>query len=90
MAPLKQIERSATVGFCPLTAGRTLLAAGTVAGAIDGSFNTSATLDIFSLDLASGSEAPKLAGTVAAPERFNRLAWGAAPRDPASMPVSWA
>lgn len=87
MAPLKQIERSATVGFCP-TVGRPLLAAGTVAGAIDMSFSTSAVLEIFSLDFASGDEAPVLAGSVVVPERFNRLAWGTAPSEASHMPVS--
>ena len=87
MAPLKQVDRSATVGFCP-TVGRPLLAAGTVAGAIDMSFSTSAVLEIFSLDFASGEEAPVLAGSVVVPERFNRLAWGTAPSEATRMPVS--
>jgi protein transport protein SEC31 len=88
MAPLKQIDRSATVGFCPTPAGRSLLAAGTVAGAIDMSFSTNAVLEIFSLDFASGQEAPVLAGSIPVPERFNRLAWGVSPSDAIHMPVS--
>jgi protein transport protein SEC31 len=87
MAPLLSIDRSATVGFCPTAAGRALLAAGTVAGAIDMSFSTSAVLEIFSLDFASGQHAPTLAGSVPVPERFNRLAWGAAPSEATHMPV---
>lgn len=87
MAPLKQIERSATVGFCP-TGGRALLAAGTVAGTLDMSFSTNAVLEIFALDFASGEEAPVLAGSVPVSERFNRLAWGAAPSDTSRLPVS--
>lgn len=43
MPPLKQIDRSATVGFCPVAP---LLAAGTVAGAIDMSFSTNAMLEV--------------------------------------------
>lgn len=87
MAPLKQIERSATVGFCPTRDGRSLLAAGTVAGAIDMSFSTTAVLELFSLDFASGTEAPALAGSIPVPERFNRLTWGVAPSEASHMPV---
>ena len=87
MAPLKQVERASTVAFCP-AAGRLLLAAGTVAGAIDMSFSTSSVLEIFSLDLASGEPAPVLVGSVAVPERFNRLAWGVAPSEATRLPVS--
>lgn len=43
MVPLKQLDRSATVSFCP---GSSLLAAGTVAGAIDISFSTNSTLEV--------------------------------------------
>lgn len=64
------------------------MAAGTVAGAIDMSFNTSAALEIFSLDFASGAEAPQLVGSVPVPERFNRLVWGQSPSPQAHMPVS--
>ena len=50
MPALKKLDRSATVGFCP-HAG--LMAAGTVAGAIDQSFSTSSTLDVRSLTILS-------------------------------------
>ncbi len=43
MGALKLIERSATVGFCPTAP---LLAAGTVAGAIDMSFSTNSVLEV--------------------------------------------
>ena len=43
MPHLKQIERSATVGVCPTAP---LLAAGTVAGAIDMSFSTNSVLEV--------------------------------------------
>ncbi|PNH07174.1 Protein transport protein Sec31A [Tetrabaena socialis] len=70
---VKQIDRSATAAFCPHAP---FLAAGTVAGAIDISFSTSSVLELFSLDFASNAESLTPCGTVAAPERFNRLAWG--------------
>ena len=110
MPALKRLDRSATVAFCPQSG---LMAAGTVAGAIDMSFSTSSTLDVspssstcvsqplhqssgggrhdiglarsfqpgflaqvFALDFSTSSESLPVAGTVHAPERFNRLAWG--------------
>lgn len=39
------IDRSATVGWCPVQ-GPSLLACGTVAGAIDMSFSTSSVLEV--------------------------------------------
>lgn len=79
MACIKQIERSATVAFCP---SANLLAAGTVAGAIDMSFSTNSVLEVFGLDFSTGSAPPVLVGSVPVPERFNRIAW--APRAPES------
>jgi protein transport protein SEC31 len=55
MPHLKQIERSATVGFCP---GAPLLAAGTVAGAIDMSFSTNSVLEVRSAPLQRRDPAP--------------------------------
>ena len=43
MPVLKSVDRSATVAFCPVAP---LLAAGTVAGAIDMSFSTSSVLEV--------------------------------------------
>ncbi|EFJ51095.1 hypothetical protein VOLCADRAFT_120559 [Volvox carteri f. nagariensis] len=73
MPYLKQIDRSATGAFCPHAP---YLAAGTVAGAIDISFSTSSVLEIFPLDFSSTSDYLSPCGSIAAPERFNRFAWG--------------
>ncbi|GLC43098.1 hypothetical protein PLESTF_001202800 [Pleodorina starrii] len=73
MPYLKQVDRSATAAFCP---HGPYLAAGTVAGAIDISFSTSSVLEIFPLDFSNGTDYLTPCGSVAAPERFNRLAWG--------------
>jgi hypothetical protein len=43
-AMLKTLERSATVAWCPAAGG--LLAAGTVAGAIDPTFSTNSVLEV--------------------------------------------
>ncbi len=60
MAPLKALDRSATVAYCP---GSGLMAAGTVAGAIDMSFSTSSTLDVSAMIT---FDAPRCAGTCVA------------------------
>ncbi len=55
---LFEIERSATVSWCPSPSHGSLLAAGDVAGAIDLSFSSAAKLEI--IDTASGKERNKI------------------------------
>lgn len=52
------------------------MAAGTVAGAISDSFDATAHLEIFSLDLCSRKGDMPLLGSVRTSDRFHRLAWG--------------
>lgn len=72
-----QAKRSATVAWSPLSSHRGLIAVGTVANAIDDSFETTADLEILSIDFSpnSAKEMPSK-GTVKSSERFHRLAWG--------------
>ncbi|KAL0027638.1 hypothetical protein WJX79_004520 [Trebouxia sp. C0005] len=75
MASLKEAHRSAALAFSP---NASYLAAGTVAGAIDMSFSTTSTLEVFKLDFSSSSHELPLAGqAVNALERFHRLSWNA-------------
>ncbi|KAJ6831903.1 protein transport protein SEC31-like protein B [Iris pallida] len=78
MACIKSASRSALVAFAP---DAPYLAAGTMAGAVDLSFSSSANLEIFELDFHSDS--PELPVVASAPstERFNRLSWGRPPAD---------
>jgi len=70
---LKSIQRSATVAFAPMAQ---MMAVGTMAGAIDLSFSSSASLELLKLDFASTElDLPVLSSCVTA-ERFNRLSWG--------------
>lgn len=78
MACIKSVNRSATVAFSP---DSNYLAAGTMAGAVDLSFSSSANMEIFKLDFQTQSddrdrdhELP-LVGEAASVERFNRIAW---------------
>ncbi|EPS70248.1 hypothetical protein M569_04512, partial [Genlisea aurea] len=75
---VKSFNRSASTAFAP---GGPYIAAGTMAGAVDLQFSSSANLDIFELDFVSDDRQLKLAATVPSSERFNRLSWGRGPGD---------
>ena len=70
------IPRSVTVAWSSSSEHSGLLAAGTAAGAISETFDTSSFLEIFSLDLTSGSSELPLLGSLASADRYNRLTWG--------------
>ncbi|KAL2461198.1 Protein transport protein SEC31B [Abeliophyllum distichum] len=73
---IKIVNRSASSAFAPDGA---YLAAGTMAGAVDLQFSSSANLDIFELDFVSDDRQLILSGTAPSSERFNRLSWGKGP-----------
>ncbi|OMO69711.1 hypothetical protein CCACVL1_19320 [Corchorus capsularis] len=52
------------------------MAAGTMAGAVDLSFSSSANLEIFKLDFQNDDRELPVVGECPSSERFNRLAWG--------------
>ncbi|KAK4488602.1 hypothetical protein RD792_004368 [Penstemon davidsonii] len=70
---IKGVNRSASSAFSPEGA---YMAAGTMAGAVDLQFSSSANLDIFELDFVSEDRQLILAGTAPSSERFNRISWG--------------
>ncbi|KAL3814781.1 hypothetical protein ACJIZ3_016049 [Penstemon smallii] len=70
---IKGVNRSALSAFSPDGA---YMAAGTMAGAVDLQFSSSANLDIFELDFASDDRQLILSGTAPSSERINRLSWG--------------
>ncbi|CAL0304359.1 unnamed protein product [Lupinus luteus] len=73
MACIKGVNRSASVALAP---DSPYLAAGTMAGAVDLSFSSSANLEIFSLDFHSQDHELPLLAEFPTSERFNRLSWG--------------
>lgn len=73
MACIKSVNRSASVALAP---DAPYMAAGTMAGAVDLSFSSSASLEIFKLDFQSDDHDLPLVGEFQSSERFNRLAWG--------------
>ncbi|XVF73580.1 hypothetical protein PTKIN_Ptkin12aG0213500 [Pterospermum kingtungense] len=73
MACIKGVNRSASVALAP---DAPYMAAGTMAGAVDLSFSSSANLEIFKLDFQSEDRELSVVGECPSAERFNRLAWG--------------
>ncbi|XP_057976811.1 protein transport protein SEC31 homolog B [Malania oleifera] len=73
MACIKGVSRSASVALAP---DAPFLAAGTMAGAVDLSFSSSANLEIFKLDFQSEDRDIPVVGESPSSERFNRLTWG--------------
>ncbi|KAK4841237.1 hypothetical protein QYF36_001217 [Acer negundo] len=73
MACIKGVNRSASVALAP---DAPYMAAGTMAGAVDLSFSSSANLEIFKLDFQSDDHDLPVVGECPSSERFNRIAWG--------------
>ena len=73
MACIKGVNRSASVAIAP---DGPYMAAGTMAGAVDLSFSSSANLEIFKLDFQSDDKDFPVIGDSPSSERFNRLSWG--------------
>ncbi|XP_050386312.1 protein transport protein SEC31 homolog B [Argentina anserina] len=72
MACIKGVNRSASVAVAPEAP---YMAAGTMAGAVDLSFSSSANIEIFKLDLQSDDRDLPVVGESTSSERFNRLSW---------------
>ncbi|KAM1157961.1 hypothetical protein ACFX1X_028819 [Malus domestica] len=72
MACVKGVNRSACVALAP---DAPYMAAGTMAGAVDLSFSSSANIEIFKLDLQSDDRDLPVVGESTSSERFNRLSW---------------
>ncbi|XWS77372.1 hypothetical protein CRYUN_Cryun01aG0255700 [Craigia yunnanensis] len=73
MACIKGVNRSASVALAP---DAPYMAAGTMAGAVDLSFSSSANLEIFKFDFQNDDRVLPVVGECPSSERFNRLAWG--------------
>lgn len=76
MAGIKGASRLATMAFAP---DSPYLAAGTMAGAVDLSFSSSANLEIFKVDFQSEDWEMPVVGECSSSERFNRISWGRRP-----------
>ncbi|OWM78412.1 hypothetical protein CDL15_Pgr016136 [Punica granatum] len=73
MACIKGVNRSASVALAP---DGGYMAAGTMAGAVDMSFSSTANIEIFKVDFQSDDKDLPLVAESPSSERFNRLSWG--------------
>ena len=73
---LKEVGRKAVVAWSPSTQHPDLVAMGTVAGALDASFSSSAELEIFPMNLAQKDLGLKRLGSAPSPHHFQKLSWG--------------
>ncbi|XP_048114426.1 protein transport protein Sec31A isoform X5 [Alosa alosa] len=73
---LKEINRTAIQAWSPAQQHPVYLATGTSAQQLDASFSTSASLEIFQLDLTDPTLDMKTSGTFSSPHRYHQLAWG--------------
>lgn len=67
---LKEIKRTAAVAWSPPLHTSPLLATGTLAGALDASFNTSAELEIHDLHLEDKSPGSTVRTSITSPSRY--------------------
>lgn len=83
-----QVKRSGTVAWSPINQERGLIAVGTVANAIDDSFETTADLEIMAVDFAPGAgKDMQIKGAVKSNERFHRLAWSGLSSGSTTLPL---
>ncbi|XP_048159636.1 protein transport protein Sec31A isoform X15 [Corvus hawaiiensis] len=73
---LKEIDRTAMQAWSPAQQHPIYLATGTSAQQLDATFSTSASLEIFELDLADPSLDMKSCATFSSSHRYHRLIWG--------------
>lgn len=78
---VKDIERTANIAWSPSNQHPIYLAAGTAAQQLDASFNTNATLEIYSLNLSEPGLDMKLSTSVSAEQRFQKVIWGSYGKD---------
>ncbi|NWV08152.1 SC31A protein, partial [Ptilonorhynchus violaceus] len=73
---LKEIDRTAMQAWSPAQQHPIYLATGTSAQQLDATFSTSASLEIFELDLADPSLDMKTCATFSSSHRYHKLIWG--------------
>lgn len=85
---VQQTKRSGTVAWSPINQERGFIAVGTVANAIDDSFETTADLEVMSVDFSQGSgKEMQIKGAIKSNERFHRLAWSGLSAGSTTLPL---
>ncbi|XP_017777506.1 PREDICTED: protein transport protein Sec31A isoform X2 [Nicrophorus vespilloides] len=73
---VKDLERTANIAWSPANQDSIYLAAGTAANQLDATFNTNASLEIFSLNLSEPGMEMDLKVSIPTEQRFHKLVWG--------------
>ncbi|XP_017886160.1 protein transport protein Sec31A isoform X2 [Ceratina calcarata] len=84
---IKELLKTVNVAWSPPAQHPILLGAGTAAQQLDASFNTSATLDLYSLNLQQPGLDLELKASVASDHRFHKIIWGSYGNNPAGIIV---
>ncbi|XP_034188166.2 COPII coat complex component secretory 31 isoform X1 [Osmia lignaria lignaria] len=84
---VKELLKTVNVAWSPAAQHPILLAAGTAAQQLDASFNTSASLDLYSLNLQQPGYDLELKASVASDHRFHKIIWGSYGNNPAGIIV---
>ncbi|CAG9855974.1 unnamed protein product [Phyllotreta striolata] len=84
---VKDIERTANVAWSPKNQHPIYLAAGTAAQQLDASFNTSAALELYSLNLTDPDPNSQPVCSVKSDHRFHKIIWGSYGNTPNSVIV---
>ncbi|XP_033185033.2 COPII coat complex component secretory 31 [Bombus vancouverensis nearcticus] len=84
---IKELLKTVNVAWSPPAQHPILLAAGTAAQQLDASFNTSASLDLYSLNLQQPGYDLELKISVASDHRFHKIIWGSYGNNPAGIIV---
>ncbi|XP_025853979.1 protein transport protein Sec31A isoform X9 [Vulpes vulpes] len=79
---LKEVDRTAMQAWSPTQNHPIYLATGTSAQQLDATFSTSASLEIFELDLSDPSLDMKSCATFSSSHRYHKLIWGPHKMDP--------
>ncbi|XP_039294286.1 protein transport protein Sec31A isoform X2 [Nilaparvata lugens] len=73
---VKELDRTVTLAWSPKEQHPVLLATGTAAQQLDASFSTSASLELYGLNLSEPGLDLELKATTASQARFHRIVWG--------------
>ncbi|XP_054267907.1 protein transport protein Sec31A-like [Macrosteles quadrilineatus] len=73
---IKELDKTVNLAWSPAGQSSIMLAAGTAAQQLDASFSTSATLDIYGLNLEEPGLDLELKSSIQSQNRFHKLVWG--------------
>ncbi|XP_072742503.1 protein transport protein Sec31A [Anoplolepis gracilipes] len=84
---VKELLKTVNVAWSPPAQHPIMLAAGTAAQQLDASFSTSASLDLYSLNLQQPGYEMELRASVPSDHRFHKIIWGSYGNNPAGIIV---